>query len=80
LPGGGSERCPAGALPDGHSGQLGLFFAKFSQSGELIGLCLSIVGAVAMWDAGLAWYMLGLAASALPSAWLGGRLGQRRAR
>lgn len=43
-----------------------------------IGLCLSIVGAVAMWDAGPAWYMLGLAASALPSAWLGGRLGQRR--
>jgi hypothetical protein len=43
-----------------------------------IGLCLSLAGAVAMWDAGPAWYMLGLAASALPCGWLGGRLAQRR--
>lgn len=43
-----------------------------------LGLCLSLVGAVAMWGAGPAWYPLGLAASALPSAWLGGRLGQQR--
>jgi hypothetical protein len=46
----------------------------------IIGLGLSIAGAVAMWDAGPAWYPLGLAASSLPSAWLGGRLAQRRAR
>jgi hypothetical protein len=39
-----------------------------------IGLVLSIAGAVAMWDAGPAWYPLALAASALPCAWLGGRL------
>lgn len=44
----------------------------------VIGLCLSLVGAVAMWDAGPAWYSLGLAASALPCAWLGGRLAPRR--
>ena len=43
-----------------------------------LGLCLSIMGAVALWDAGPAWYPLGLAASALPCAWLGGYLGQRR--
>jgi hypothetical protein len=39
-----------------------------------IGLVLSIAGAAAMWDAGPAWYPIGLAASALPCAWLGGRL------
>lgn len=39
-----------------------------------IGLILSIAGAVAMWDAGPGWYPIGLAASALPCAWLGGRL------
>lgn len=43
-----------------------------------IALVLCIVGAVAMWDAGPAWYPLALAASALPSAWLGGRLHRRR--
>jgi hypothetical protein len=39
-----------------------------------VGLCLSIAGAVAMWGAGPAWYPVSLAASALPCAWLGGRL------
>jgi hypothetical protein len=43
-----------------------------------IGLVLSIAGAIAMWDAGPAWYPLGLAASALPCAWLGARLHTRR--
>lgn len=43
-----------------------------------VGLCLSLLGAVAMWGAGPAWYPLGLAASALPCAWLGGRLVQQR--
>jgi hypothetical protein len=41
-----------------------------------IGVVLSIGGAVAMWGAGPAWYPLALAASSLPSAWLGGRLVQ----
>jgi len=45
-----------------------------------IGTVLSIAGAVAMWDASRAWYPLALAASSLPSAWLGARLEQRRAR
>jgi hypothetical protein len=39
-----------------------------------IGFVLSITGAIAMWDAGPAWYPLSLAASALPCSWLGGRL------
>jgi len=39
-----------------------------------IGVVLSVAGAAAMWGAGPAWYPLGLAASALPCAWLGGRL------
>ena len=43
-----------------------------------LGLVLSIGGAVALWDAGPAWYPLALAASALPCAWLGGRLHQRQ--
>lgn len=42
-----------------------------------IGLAFSIVGAIAMWEAGPAWYSLGVAASALPCAYLGGRLGSR---
>jgi hypothetical protein len=43
-----------------------------------IGLVLSLAGAIAMWNAGPAWYPLGLAASALPCAWLGGRLGGQK--
>jgi hypothetical protein len=39
-----------------------------------VGLVLSISGAVAMWDAGPAWFNLGLVATALPCAWAGGRL------
>jgi hypothetical protein len=42
-----------------------------------IGLVLSIAGAIAMWDAGPAWYPIAVAASALPCAWLGGRLHRR---
>jgi hypothetical protein len=44
-----------------------------------VGLVLSIAGAVALWDAGPAWYPLSLAASALPCGWLGARLHGRRA-
>jgi hypothetical protein len=43
-----------------------------------IGVALSIAGAVAMRGAGPAWYPLAIAASALPSAWLGARLVARR--
>jgi hypothetical protein len=42
-----------------------------------IGLALSVAGAIAMWDAGPPWYPIGLAASALPCAWLGARLHAR---
>ena len=44
----------------------------------LIGLALSILGAVATWGKGPAygheWYPLALVALAIPSAWLGGKL------
>jgi len=47
--------------------------------GGAIGFVLAIVGAVATWDKGLGphWYPLALVATALPSAWLGGRLYSR---
>ena len=37
-----------------------------------IGTVLSTLGAIEMWDFGPNWYPVVLAASALPSAWLGG--------
>jgi hypothetical protein len=42
-----------------------------------IGVGISLVGMVAMWGAGPAWYPLALAVSALPCAWLGGTLRAR---
>ena len=39
-----------------------------------VGLVLSTAGAVAMWDAGPAWYSLAVVAIAMPCAWAGGRL------
>ena len=39
-----------------------------------IGLLLSIAGAAAFWSAGPHWYPIAVAVSALPCAWLGGRL------
>jgi len=42
-----------------------------------IGVLLSVAGAIAMWGAGPGWYPITLAASALPCAWLGGRLHRR---
>ena len=40
----------------------------------VIGTVLSVLGAIEMWDFGPNWYPVLLAASALPSAWLGGFL------
>ena len=40
-----------------------------------VGLVLSTAGAVAMWDAGPAWYSLAVIAIAMPCAWAGGKLG-----
>ncbi len=44
--------------------------------GGLIGLALSILGAVVTWnkDLGPHWYPLALIATAMPGAWLGGKL------
>ncbi len=48
----------------------------------VVGLALSIVGAVVTWDRGPGfgphWYPLALVAIAIPSAWLGGKLGGGR--
>jgi hypothetical protein len=53
---------------------------RHAMIGGAIGFLLSIVGAVATWDKGLGphWYPLALVATALPSAWLGGRLHSRQ--
>ena len=42
----------------------------------VVGLALSIAGAVGTWNAGLGptWYPLALVATALPCAWVGGKL------
>ena len=39
-----------------------------------IGLTLSTIGAVTMWNVGPNWYPLALIATAMPCAWRGGRL------
>ena len=38
------------------------------------GVVFSTAGAVAMWDAGPAWYSLAVIAIAMPCAWVGGKL------
>ena len=43
-----------------------------------IGVVLSTLGAVAMWDMAPAWFSLGLVATALPVSWAGGTLAARR--
>lgn len=45
-----------------------------------VGVVLSTAGAVAMWDAGPAWYSLAIIAIALPCAWVGARLRLRQLR
>ena len=44
----------------------------------LVGLVVSTIGAIAMWGFGPKWYPVALAVSAVPCAWIGGKLGQRR--
>lgn len=41
----------------------------------VVGVVLSTAGAVAMWEAGPAWYSLAVIAISLPCAWVGGKLG-----
>ena len=45
-------------------------------AGGVVGLALSIAGAVVTWNRGLGphWYPLALVATAMPCAWVGGRL------
>jgi hypothetical protein len=43
-----------------------------------IGVMLSTLGAIAMWDSGPGWYSLGNIAIVLPCAWLGAKLYERR--
>jgi hypothetical protein len=45
-----------------------------------IGFLIGVVGAVATWGTWTSWYSLAIIAVTLPSAWLGGRLAQSRAR
>jgi len=49
--------------PMGHAVALGV-----------VGVVLSTAGAVAMWEAGPAWYSLAVIGIALPCAWVGGKL------
>ena len=44
-----------------------------------IGMAVATLGAVAMWGVGAHWYPLALIVEALPCAWIGGKLAQRRA-
>lgn len=39
-----------------------------------VGVVLSTVGAIVMWDAGPAWYSLAIIAISMPCAWAGSRL------
>ncbi len=42
-----------------------------------VGVVLSTIGTVAMWDKGHHWYPLTLIAVSMPAAWIGGRLPAR---
>jgi hypothetical protein len=44
----------------------------------VIGVVLSLAGAIAMWSAGPGWYPVALVLTALPCTWLGGVLQRRR--
>ena len=43
-----------------------------------IGFVIGVIGAVVTWGTWTSWYSLAIIAVTLPSAWLGGRLAQRR--
>jgi len=47
---------------------------RHSMIGGLIGFVISIIGAIAMWDTPPHWYAISLIITALPCAWLGGKL------
>jgi hypothetical protein len=43
-----------------------------------IGFAIGAIGTVAMWDPATAWYSIAVAVVALPAAWIGGRLYEKR--
>jgi hypothetical protein len=43
-----------------------------------VGVLIGIIGAAVMWDAGPAWYSLGVIAVTFPAAWAGARLCERQ--
>ncbi|TGL76782.1 hypothetical protein [Leptospira yasudae] len=43
----------------------------------ILGVIVSITGAIVMWDAGPAWYSLGIIAIALPCSWAGAKIFER---
>lgn len=47
--------------------------------GGVIGVVLATIGVVATWDKGLGphWYAISLVVTALPAAWVGGKLGSK---
>lgn len=47
---------------------------KHAIIGGFIGFVISIVGAAVMWDQPPHWYAISLIITALPSAWIGGKL------
>ena len=49
-------------------------------TGAAIGMVLATAGAVATWNMGLGphWYAVSLIVTALPAAWVGGKLGAKR--
>jgi FtsH-binding integral membrane protein len=44
----------------------------------IIGTALSILGVVARWDLDEHWYPIGIAITALPCVWIGGKLAAKR--
>ncbi len=53
---------------------------KHALAGGVVGLALSIAGAVVARDLGPAWYSLAIIAIAMPCAWAGGRLREMQLR
>ncbi|RHX77959.1 hypothetical protein DLM76_08740 [Leptospira yasudae] len=43
----------------------------------ILGVIVSVTGAIVMWDAGPAWYSLGIIAIALPCSWAGAKIFER---
>ena len=53
---------------------------QHAMTGGLIGLAISLLGAITMWDIPPHWYPVALVITVLPTAWLGGYLFIRKSR